>query len=110
MSTAQVRKPRVVTTDDDVIAMYELMKIHLRKDEATGFVVYDEGWSDYRIAQTVREGLSTKAAINLRVRKFGHLGEFNGAKKNASLEARVEHLEKIVDKMMANAKFQPRLV
>lgn len=71
MTDKKIRKATV----HEVIEIHELLKAHLHKTPEEGVWVYEEGWSDTAIAETVSEDkdLSGSAVARIRQEMFGKL-------------------------------------
>lgn len=92
------RVPKTIrrANSDEFIEINELLKEHLKKDEATGYWVYDEGWSDLQIAKTVDPTLGECSVATLRNRRFGQL---QPQVPDSPLMARVMKLEALVARL-----------
>jgi hypothetical protein len=94
-----VKRPGVFASYKEQRAMEDLLHKHLKKGADDRFY-YEPGWSDAKIAQAVNPALNENHAARIRKEIFGDTFK-RSRPHSGDLTARVENLEKLVDRLIA---------
>lgn len=92
LKTSKPRKPRVVLTNVQRYEIITLIKAHCRKEGE--YAVWDEGWSDQRVADQYNVGLGAVRPLRSEfIGEMNRVSNFPTPTKMALMEGRIAKLE-----------------
>ena len=95
------RKPGNMATFAEKMKIHEILIERLHPVEGTDLFRYEDGWSDLRVSQTVRDTLTGSPAATVRKEVFGQLMYAQGGSPRREHERRITALENQLRRLMS---------